>query len=127
MHYWADLQSVHGFCCYDNTHLCKLIALYTANAYSAECKMSASACTHSIAGYIYYILPESQTTRNVLWSRASVCLSAAACVNYCTDPDVTWGSGRGCPLDVHYWADLQSVHGLRRYGNTMEMHGRAQW
>jgi len=46
-----------------------------------------------------------------------VCLSAAACLNYCTDPDVTWGSGRGCPLVVHYWADLQSVHGLRCYGN----------
>ena len=35
-----------------------------------------------------------------------------------TDPDVTWGSGRGCPLVVHYWAHLQSVHGLRCYGNT---------
>jgi len=34
----------------------------------------------------------------------SVCLSAAACPHYCTDPDVTWGSGRGCPLVVHYWA-----------------------
>jgi len=21
--YWADLQSVHGFCCYDNIHVCK--------------------------------------------------------------------------------------------------------
>jgi len=21
VHYWADLQSVHGFCCYDNTDL----------------------------------------------------------------------------------------------------------
>jgi len=29
------------------------------------------------------------------------------------------GSGRGCPLVVHYWADLQSVHGLRCYGNIM--------
>ena len=47
----------------------------------------------------------------------SVCLSAAACPHYCTDPDVTWGSGRGCPLVVHYWADLQSVHGLRCCGN----------
>ena len=28
---------------------------------------------------------------------------------YCTDPDVTWGSGRGCPLVVHYSVDLQSV------------------
>ena len=27
----------------------------------------------------------------------SVCLSAAACPYYYTDPDVTWGSGRGCP------------------------------
>jgi len=28
------------------------------------------------------------------------------------------GSGRGCPLVVHYLADLQSVHVLRCYGNT---------
>ena len=34
------------------------------------------------------------------------------------DPDVIWGIGRGCPLVVHYWADLQSVHGLRCYGNV---------
>jgi len=33
------------------------------------------------------------------------------------DPDVTWGNGRGCPLVVHYWADLQSVHGFRCYDN----------
>jgi len=44
-----------------------------------------------------------------------VCLSKAACPRYCTDPDVTWGSGRRCPLVVHYWADLQSVHRLRCY------------
>jgi len=48
----------------------------------------------------------------------SVCLSAAACLHYCTDPDVTWRSGRGCPLVVHHWAYLQSMHGLRCYGNT---------
>jgi len=47
----------------------------------------------------------------------SVCLSAAVRPHYCTDPDVTWGHGRGCPLVVHYWADLQSVHGLCCYGN----------
>jgi len=56
----------------------------------------------------------------------SVCLSSAACPHYCTDRDVTWGSGRGCPLAVHYWADLQSVQGLHCYGNTMEMHGGAE-
>jgi len=59
--------------------------------------------------------------QNVLWSRASlcvsVCLSAAVRPNYCTDPDVTSGRGRGCPLVVHYWVDLQSGHGLRCYGN----------
>jgi len=47
-------------------------------------------------------------------ARLSVCLSAAICPHYCMDPDVTWGmgSGRGCPLVVYYWADLQSVHWL---------------
>jgi len=44
-----------------------------------------------------------------------VCLSAAVQPHYCTDPDVTWGRGRGFPLVVHYWADLQSVHRLRCY------------
>ena len=58
-------------------------------------------------------------------ARLCVCLSAAACPHYCTDPDVTWGVV-GVPLVVHYWADLQSVYGLRCYGNTMEMRGRAQ-
>jgi len=33
------------------------------------------------------------------------------------DPDVTWGRGRGCPLVVHDWADLQSGHGLHCYRN----------
>jgi len=46
-----------------------------------------------------------------------VCLSAAVHPHYCRDQDVTWGRGRGCPLVVHYWADLRSVHGLRCYGN----------
>jgi len=32
-------------------------------------------------------------------------------------PGVTWGSGRGCLLVVHCWADLQSRHGLLCYGN----------
>jgi len=36
---------VHGFRCYDNIHICKLIALYTANAYRAEREIPASACT----------------------------------------------------------------------------------
>ena len=47
----------------------------------------------------------------------SVCLSIAALPYYCTGPDVTWANGRGFPLVVHYWADLQSVHGFRCYDN----------
>jgi len=47
----------------------------------------------------------------------SVCLSAAVRSHCCTDPDVTLGRGRGCPLVVYYSVDLQSVHGLRCYGN----------
>jgi len=47
-----------------------------------------------------------------------VCLSLAAFPQYCTGPDISWGNDRGCPLVVHYWADLQSVHGFRCYDNT---------
>jgi len=61
------------------------------------------------------------TLQNVSWSRASVCLSvwlsAAVHPHYCTDPDVTWRHGRGCPLVAHCSADLHSGHGLRCYGN----------
>jgi len=47
----------------------------------------------------------------------SVCLSLAAFPHYCTDPNVTWGNGRLCPLVVHCWANLQSVHGFHCYDN----------
>ena len=53
VHCLTDLQSVHGFRCCNNTHVCKLIALYTANAYFAEREISASACTRSMAGCSY--------------------------------------------------------------------------
>jgi len=53
VHYWADLLSVHEFRCHDNIHICKLIVLYIASAYSAEREMPASACTGSMAGYYF--------------------------------------------------------------------------
>jgi len=34
--------------------------------------------------------------------------------------DVSWGNGRGFPLVVHYWADLQSVHRFRCYDNIVK-------
>jgi len=52
-------------------------------------------------------------------TRICVCLSEAACPEYHTDPDVPWGSGRGCPLVAHFWVDFQSGHGLHCYGNIM--------
>ena len=57
----------------------------------------------------------------------SVWLSTAACLHYCTDRDVTWASGRGCPLVVHYWANLQSLHGLHCYCNIPGDGGGWHW
>jgi len=66
---------------------------------------------------INYISHESYRRREMYsgHARLSVCLPAAACPHYCTDPDVSWVGDRGCPLVVHYWADLRSVYGLRCY------------
>ena len=47
-------------------------------------------------------------------------LSLAAFPHYCTDPNVTGENGRGCPLVVPYWVDLQSVHRFRCYDNSAE-------
>ena len=49
--------------------------------------------------------------------RLCVCLSLFAFPHYYTDPDVTWQNGRVCPVVVHYWVDLESVHGFRCYDN----------
>jgi len=35
-------------------------------------------------------------------------------------PGCKLGYGTGCPLVVHYWADLQSVHGFRCYDNKAQ-------
>ena len=51
-------------------------------------------------------------------ARLCVCLSDPRHISTLqTYPDVTCGTGRGCPLVVHYWTDLQSVHGFRCYDN----------
>jgi len=48
----------------------------------------------------------------------SVCLSVRGRMpTLLHGPGCNLGSGRGCPLVVHCWADLQSVNGLRCYGN----------
>ena len=47
---------MHEFCCCDNIHVCRVIALYTANAYSAKCEMSASACIRSVPGFLVELI-----------------------------------------------------------------------
>ena len=62
-------------------------------------------------------------TQNVLWSRASVCLYVCLSVRGRTPTlmhgpaGCNLGHGRGCPLVVHYWADLQSGTAVRCYDN----------
>jgi len=58
--------------------------------------------------------------------RLYVCLSLATFPHYCVDPDVSWGNGRGCPLVVHYWVDLQSVHRFRCY-DDIAPNANCQW
>ena len=77
-------------------------------------------CSHkgiAVRYSLHFALSRRQRKMYCGHERLCVCLSAAVCPHYCTEPDVTWGHGRGCPLVVHYWADLQSGHGLRCYGN----------
>jgi len=54
-------------------------------------------------------------TRNVYWSRPSVCLSLVACPHYSTDPDVTWGMVEGdgsarCARSVIYDCLVMAAH-----------------
>jgi len=115
--YWADLQSVHGFCCYNNS----------ADSPNAKCQqvLVLALCL------VDYISRESKTTKNVLWSRASVCLcvcvsvclSAAECLHYCTDPDVTWGSGRdapSCALLSEFAIGARDASLWQHYGNAWQ-------
>ena len=66
----------------------------------------------------------SRRRREMYCDHARLCVCMCVCVSVCPRPHAytiartDWRSGRGCPLVVHYWADLQSVHGLRCYGNT---------
>jgi len=64
--------------------------------------------------------------RREMLSGLCVCLSLAAFPHYCTDPGATWGMVGVPPFVVHYWVDLQSVHGFRCYDNVAA-NARCQW
>ena len=51
-------------------------------------------------------------------ARLCVCLSVPRRIpTLLHGPGCNLGNGRGCPPVVYYWADLQSGHRLRCYGN----------
>jgi len=51
-------------------------------------------------------------------ARLCVCLSVRRRIpTLLHGPRCKWGNGRGCPLVVQCWVDLQSVHGFRCYDN----------
>ena len=55
--------------------------------------------------------------QDVYWQWPFVCLSCAAFLHYYMDPDVTLRNGRGFPIVVHYWANLQLMHRFCCCGN----------
>ena len=77
---------------------------------------------HILLDYITFRMRDSRVRMYIGHSFCvSVCLSLAAFPHYCTDLHVNWGNGQGCPLVVHYWADLQSVHRFRSCDNIHDI------
>ena len=65
----------------------------------------------------------SRRRRKMYCGQARLCVCLCVCLSVrmptlLQGPGCNLGSGRGCPLVVHYWADLQSMHGFRCYGNN---------
>jgi len=66
----------------------------------------------------------SRRRRKMYCGHARLCVCLSVCLSFrgltpilLHGPGCNLGRRWGCPLVVHYWADLQSVHGLRCYGN----------
>ena len=87
--------------------MARVCALSTVNCYDVNASV----------GVITFRVRHSRGEMYIDHGRLCVCQSLAAFPHYCMDLDVSWGNGRGCPLVVHYWTDLQSVHGFRCYNN----------
>jgi len=104
-------------------------SLYSVSITSCTCSWPAIqfwACVMVLSLHFAWGVAEVR----MYWSRVSVCLcvclSLAAFPHYCMDPDVTRGNGRGCPVVVHYWADLHSVRGFRCHDN-IALNTKCQW
>jgi len=102
VHYWADLQSLHGFRCYENIARTQNVSecLYSLYVWLISrrlrfTRMIAAVCT---AGFHWWRSGNITRFGHVVM-RVGVCVclcvSAAACPHYRMDPDVTWRNGRG--------------------------------
>jgi len=74
-------------------------------------------CSHAVVIITFCV---SRRRRKMYCGHARLCVCVSVCLSVrgrmatlLHGPGCNLGSGRGCPLVVHYWADLQSVHGLR--------------
>jgi len=82
---------------------------------------------HVIMHYHVITFCMSGRRRKMYCGHACLCVCLSLCVSVhghmptlLHGPGCNLGRDRGCPLVVHYWADLQSVHGLHCYGNIMQ-------
>jgi len=74
-----------------------------------NCRVCFKIVSHN-SSFVYVITFHASRRRREMYIGhvcLCVCLSVATFPHYCTDPDVSWGNCRGCPLVVHCWADLQ--------------------
>ena len=105
----AGLQNLGNTCFVNATIQCLTYTVPLVNYllslnHAASCKLS------NYITFNYNLVSHSRGQMYIGHITAvSVCVSFP---HYCTDVDVTWGNGWGCPLVVHYWVDSHSVHGL---------------
>ena len=114
MHYWVDLQSVHGFHCCDNIAL-RLFAVHACTRMPGCAVLGGFAISAWVSGVL--VLTLCLVTFRVSHRRCemydlyvghvrlfvclclSLCRLVALCPHYmyCTDPDVIWENGSGAP------------------------------
>jgi len=94
--------------------ICRCLVCLSCCAVNIVKRNSSSNCNGKVSWMQWAVVTfHERRSRGEMYighGRLCVCLSLAAFQHYCMDPDVSWGNGRGCPLVVHYWADLQLVH-----------------
>ena len=88
------------------------------------CKVFVGIHCHSYSSN-FFTFCVTRRRRKMYCGHARLCVCVCVCLSVrgrtptlLHGPGCNLGRGRGCPLAVHYWTDLQSVHGLRCYGNT---------